>query len=258
MKDIIESLNLPKQILDKTEKLMSKLFGPSIKEFGELFADNVRFRRLRNQIKILNKTRELLDKNGLESHELNLKTIIPLIEKSSVEEDELLQDKWANLIASMASTPENGLEPRLINTLSSLSALEAKILDFIHEDIFVQRQLKLARLLDSKVKKYTEQDILVSEIEVDYDNIQESFKLDDDLIRIYIDNFVLLGLVKYKEPDVDIDQGSHSAGIEEDEEDRQIVDLDLELSATFNTSDNFHLTAFGNYFVEQCKLEKKV
>lgn len=254
MKDIIDSLNLPKQILDKTEKLMSKLFGSSIKEFGELFADNVRYRRLRNQIKIFNKTRELLDKNGLESRELNLKTIVPLIEKSSVEEDEILQDKWANLIASMACTPENGLEPRLINTLSSLSSLEAKILDYIYEDIYIQKQLKLARLLDSKVKKYTEKDILTDDIEVSYDSIQESFELDDNFIRIYIDNFVALGLVKYKEPDVDIDQGSHSAGIDEDDQEGKTVDLNLELSATFNTSDNIHLTAFGNYFIGQCKL----
>lgn len=62
MKEIIESLNLPKQILDKTEKLMAKLFGPSIKEFGKLFADNVKFRRLKNQIKTLDKTRVLLEK----------------------------------------------------------------------------------------------------------------------------------------------------------------------------------------------------
>jgi len=163
MKEIIESLNLPKQILDKTEKLMSKLFGPSVKEFGELFADNIRFRRLKNQVKILNKTRILLENNGLETRELNLKTTTSLIEKSSVEEDETLQDKWANLIANISTSPENGLEQRLINTLSNLSSLEAKILDFVHEDFYVQKQLKLARLLSipNSIIKYTESDILI-------------------------------------------------------------------------------------------------
>jgi len=255
MKDIIDSLNLPKQILDKTEKLMAKLFGPSIKEFGELFADNVRLRRLRNQIKILSKTRELLDKNGLESRELNLKTIVPLIEKSSVEEDELMQNKWANLIASMATTPENGLEPRLINTLSSLSSLEAKILDYIHEDMYVQRQLKLAHLLRFSDIKYAEKDIIIYDIEIDYNNVQKHFELNDNFIRIYVDNFVALGLLKYKEPDVEIDQGSHSADID-GEGDEQSVDLNLELTANYNSSDNFHITAFGNYFIGQCKMDK--
>ena len=52
MKEIIDGLNLPKQILDKTEKFMAKLFGSATTEYGEIFADKVRFRRLKNQIKI--------------------------------------------------------------------------------------------------------------------------------------------------------------------------------------------------------------
>ncbi|MBE0392182.1 Abi-alpha family protein [Flavobacterium sp. PL002] len=255
MKEVIESLNLPKQILDKTEKLMSKLFGPSIKEFGEIFADNVRFRRLKNQIKILNKTRVLLDRNGLEARELNLKTIVPLIEKTSVEEDELLQDKWANLIANIATTAENGLEPRLIGTLSSLSSLEAKILDFIHEDFYVQRQLRLAKLLNSKYesKKYTEEDITLEDITISYNSVKEDFELTDEFTKIYIDNLVSLGLLRYEEPEIDIDNGSTSADINEDEEDKS-VELNLDLSANYNSSDDFHITAFGNYFIKQCKM----
>ncbi|RTY89640.1 Abi-alpha family protein [Flavobacterium sp. GT3R68] len=253
---IIEDLNLPKQILDKTEKLMTKLFGPSIKEFGEIFADNVRFRRLKNQVRILNKTRELLDKNGLEPRELNLKTIVPLIEKSSVEEDELLQDKWANLIAKISTSPENGLEPRLINTLSSLSSLEAKILDFIHEDFYVQQQLRLARLLNSKYanRVYTERDITLEDITISYSSVKEHFELSDEFIKIYIDNLVSLGLLRYEEPEIDIDNGSTSADIIDDDEDKS-VDLNLDLSASYNSSDDFHITAFGNYFIKQCKVE---
>nr|WP_225738110.1 Abi-alpha family protein [Flavobacterium sp. PL002] len=234
---------------------MSKLFGPSIKEFGEIFADNVRFRRLKNQIKILNKTRVLLDRNGLEARELNLKTIVPLIEKTSVEEDELLQDKWANLIANIATTAENGLEPRLIGTLSSLSSLEAKILDFIHEDFYVQRQLRLAKLLNSKYesKKYTEEDITLEDITISYNSVKEDFELTDEFTKIYIDNLVSLGLLRYEEPEIDIDNGSTSADINEDEEDKS-VELNLDLSANYNSSDDFHITAFGNYFIKQCKM----
>tara|TARA_R110000850_G_scaffold143268_2_gene265540 strand:- start:1150 stop:1926 length:777 start_codon:yes stop_codon:yes gene_type:complete len=258
MKELIEGLNLPKQILDKTEKFMSKLLGPSIKEFGELFADKVRFRRWKNQVKIFNKTRELLDKNGLEPRELNLKTLVPLIEKSSVEEDELLQDKWANLISNIATTPENGLEPRLIETLSSLSAIEAKILDFIHEDFYVKRQLELARLLKSPYasRKYTEKDIKLEDITISFRNVKEHFELNKEFSKIYIDNLESLGLLRYEEPEIEIDNGSTSADINEDEKDKsQSVDLDLDISAYYNSSDDFHITAYGNYFVNQCKSE---
>lgn len=258
MKEIIEGLNLPKQILDKTEKFMSKLLGPSIKEYGELFADKVRFRRWKNQVKIFNKTRELLDKNGLEPRELNLKTLVPLIEKSSVEEDELLQDKWANLISNIATTPENGLEPRLINTLSSLSSLEAKILDFIHEDFYVKRQLELARLLKSPYaqKKYTENDIKLKDILISFNAVKENFELNKEFAKIYIDNLESLGLIRYEEPEIEIDNGSTSADLNEDEEkDTKSVDLDLDISAYYNSSDDFNITEFGNYFVNQCKAD---
>ena len=252
MKEIIESLNLPKHILDKTEKLMSKLFGPSVNEFGELFADNVKFRRLKNQVKILNKTRVLLEKNGLETRELNLKTTTNLIEKSSVEEDETLQDKWANLIANIVTSPENGLEPRLINTLSSLSSLEAKILDFINEDFYVQRQLKLAKLLNSPYLtiKYTEQDIKLEDIIISFDSVKENFELSDEYTKIYIDNLESLGLLRYEDPDIDIDDGSTSAYLNED-----IIDLNLDISASYSNSDDFVITAFGNYFIKNCNIE---
>jgi hypothetical protein len=259
MKDIINSLNLPKYILDKTGAFISKLLGSSINEFSELFADKVRFIRLKNQIKIFNKTRELLEKNGLEPRELNLKTLVPLIEKSSVEDDELLQDKWANLIANMSTTPENGLEPRLINTLSSLSSLEAKILDFIHEDFYVKRSLKLAQLLKSPFssKKYTEKDIKLEDIAIYFDSIKEHFKLNNEFTKIYVDNLESLGLLRYEEPEIEIDNGSTSADLNEDEDDKkQSIELDLDISASYNSSDDFHITAFGNYFINQCKLKE--
>jgi hypothetical protein len=237
---------------------MSKLFGSAVSEFGELFADKVRFRRLKNQVKIFNKTRELLDANGLEPRELNLKTLIPLVEKSSIEEDELLQEKWSNLIANIATTPENGLEPRLINTLSSLSSLEAQIMDYIYEDFYVQRQLKLSRLLEKPSftgKKYSEKDIKLEDITIMFDLIKENFKLDDEFSKIYIDNLESLGLLRYEEPEIDIDDGSTYADIVEDEDKEQSVDLNLEISANYNSSDDFHITAFGKYFVDQCKKE---
>ncbi len=258
MKGIIEALNLPKQILDKTEKFMSILLGPSVNEYGELFADKVRFRRFKNQVKIFNKTREILEKNGLEPKELNLKTLVPLIEKSSIEEDELLQDKWANLISNIATTPENGLEPKLINTLSSLSSLEAKILDFIHEDFYIQQQLELARLLKRSFssRKYTLKDIKLEDITIKFSKVEEHFKLNKEFTKIYIDNLESLGLLRFEEPEIEIDNGSTSADLNENEKDKsQSVDLDLDISAFYNSSDDFHITAYGNYFVNQCKSE---
>jgi len=126
MNDLIKSLNIPKQILEKTEEFMKTILGPAANEFGELLGDKVRFRRFKNEIKIFGKARKLVEDNNLDINQLNLKTVVPLIEKSSLEEDEDLQDKWSNLLANMASSPQSGLEPKLVATLSSLSSIEAK------------------------------------------------------------------------------------------------------------------------------------
>lgn len=49
---------------------------------------------------------------------------------------------------------------------------------------------------------------------------------------------------------------STSADLNDDEDDQtQKFDLELEISANYNSSDDFHLTAFGNYFINQCKLK---
>lgn len=255
MKEIIEGLNLPKQILDKTEKFMSKLLGPSITEYGELFADKVRFRRLRNQIKIFNKTRELLEKNNLEPNELKLKQLVPLIEKSSVEEEDFMQDKWAKLIANISTTPENGLEPRLINTLSSLSTLEAKILDFVFEEFEIKRDLELANLIERRQRSYTKDDIKVSDVTITSNSVKKAFELTNEFVKIYIDNLESLGLLRYCEPEIEIDDWGTYADLTEDEKKEPSIDLNLEIIANYNPSDDFHLTEFGKYFANQCKME---
>tara|TARA_R110002111_G_scaffold262275_1_gene337701 strand:- start:1438 stop:2193 length:756 start_codon:yes stop_codon:yes gene_type:complete len=248
MKEIIESLNLPKQILDKTEKFMSKLLGPSIKEYGELFADKVRFKRLNNQVKIFNKTRELLDKNGLEPRELNLKTLIPLLEKSSIEEDEQLQDKWANLIANIATSPESGLEPKLIYTLSSLSFLEAKILDFIYKTYLINRKKRFDQNLERKWNKWNQEtDVPLNWVIILFRTVKDKFELSEEFTKIYIDNLESLGLIRFEEPEIEIDNGYPSGAVDGDS-----VDIELDISASYNTSDNFYLTNYGNYFIKQC------
>lgn len=249
MKEIIEGLNLPKQILDKTEKFMTKLLGPSIKEYGELFADNIRFKRLKNQVKIFNKTREMLDNNGLQPRELNLKTLIPLLEKSSIEENEILQDKWANLIANIATSPESGLEPKLINTLSSLSFLEAKILDYIYEQFKIKRTTRYEQNLKRNWNKWKdENDVPLDWIIILFKNIQEEFKLTEEFTKIYIDNIESLGLIRYEEPEIEIDKGYPSGEV-----DGTSVEIELDISANYISSNNFYLTMYGNYFVNQCK-----
>ncbi len=256
MKEIIEALNLPKQILDKSEKLLSTLFGEGFKELGGIFGDKIRIKRLKNQIMILNEASKIMEKSGLRANQLNLKILVPLIEKSSLEEDEKLQDKWANLIANIASSPENGLEPKLINTLSSLSSIEAVILDFLYEFFLKRREELFNRYNTSTYKRYnTINDIKPDDIVLLFTNVKKQFSLTDELAKIYLENMTSLGIISYDNPIIEIDNGFSEAEIIEDKNKEQSIDLDLDISANYTKSDDFYFTHYGLYFVAKCKTQ---
>jgi hypothetical protein len=257
-KEIIQSLNLPKQVLDKTEELLKTLFGPATKELGELFADKMRYYRVKNQINIFNKTVRLLEQNSLKAKELKLKTLVPLLEQCSLEEDEALQEKWANLLANIATSPESGLESRLVKTLSNLTPLEAKILDFSFDEMHRNRAETFERRKkwSGMFRNDSLESIKLESVVIRTDVVKKTFKIDDQFISICIDNMVLLGLLKYEDPQVEIDNGSSGGELVEDENKEQKVELDLNVSASFNQSDNFKITPFGVYFIENCKAPK--
>ena len=258
LKEITEGLNLPKQVLDKADKFMSALFGPAVKEMGELFADKIRYKRLKNQVAIFSKTISLLEKNGLEPNELNLKTLIPLVEKSSLEDDELLQDKWANLIANISTNPETGLEPKLVNTLSNLSSLEAQVLDFIHEEFLRRRFAFYERNKNSNWARYkVVEDVKLSHVSIIFSTVKKRFDLNDEFGKICIDNLESLGLIKFEDPVIEIDKGWPTGEIVKEKDMPETVEIDLDITADFNPSEDFNLTAYGNYFIKQCKSQRK-
>lgn len=254
MKDVIEGLNLPKQLLDKTEKFMSTLFGSSAKEISGLFADKIRFIRMKNQVKIFKKTINVIEENGLTVKELDLKTLVPLIEYSSLEEDETLQSKWAILIANISSCPRNGLEPKLIKTLSNLSPIEAQVLDYIHSVFIYERKKYFTSSKSFKVKNYESEE----EVELNYVNIHLSvvkaqFELSSELSKIIIENIESLGLIKFEDPEIEIDHGASDALLEDDKETGQKIKLELDVYANYYQSNKVQFTNYGKYFVEQCK-----
>jgi hypothetical protein len=255
MKELIEALNLPKQILDKSEKLLTTLFGEGFKEIGGIFGDKMRLVRLKNQISILNQASQIMDKSGLKAHQINLKTLVPLLEKSSLEEDEKLQRKWANLIANISSSLENGIEPRLINTLSNLSAIEALILDYLYEIYLFKREKLFNTSQKSTYNRYKIiEDIKPDNISFEFSKIKSEFRLSGDFTKIYIDNLESLKLIRYEDPSIQIEDDFSEAEIVEDKDKEQSIDLKLDVSANYYGSDDFHLTLYGLYFMSQCKI----
>lgn len=257
MGKLIEELNYPKQLIDKAEALLKSIFGESVQEISHMFADSVKYYRLKNQVRILNKTSDLVEKHSLSLHEVNLKALVPFIEKSSLEQDESLQDKWAHLLANIASSPESGLEPRLIKTLSEISSVEAAILDYMFNLSILRRKQRFDRNKAKEWFKYEdEREISLTTISISKVDINKKFKLEDNYLEIFIENLLSLGLVQLDEPEIDIeDNFSEAKGvIKLDMDNKQYVDvdLDLDISTNYYSSNSIKLTNFGVYFIQQC------
>jgi len=99
--DLIKDFNIPKQLIDKSEALLKTLFCPSFEELGGMISGSVKLRRFKNQLKIFEEAQDILKKKNINPKNVSLKVLAPLIELSSYEEDETLQKKWSNLIASI-------------------------------------------------------------------------------------------------------------------------------------------------------------
>ncbi|WP_281631463.1 Abi-alpha family protein [Flavobacterium luteolum] len=132
--------------IDLIAGFIEKLAGSSLEEAGLLLADHVKLRRLKNQIKIFSSAKKIAEENNFKIKQINLKMLVPLLEFSSLEEDETLQQKWCNLIVNFSDESQNyesSIFPFILNQLSSREVMELDKLKLI-EQIEVNRQKRIA------------------------------------------------------------------------------------------------------------------
>ncbi|MFN8231157.1 MAG: Abi-alpha family protein [Bacteroidia bacterium] len=115
--------------LDLAKDFLSKLLGQSVEEMGLLFADKVKIWRLKNQIRNLEKVRAIVEKENLDLKQINLKVLVPYLDGVSLEEDEQLQDMWANLFVNYIDKNKLLQTHVYPSILQQLSTDEVKILE---------------------------------------------------------------------------------------------------------------------------------
>lgn len=117
-------------------EISKELLGYGYDVIGFLFPkipSEVIARKAENSIRIMRAAQAKLDKAGLKPEERNaisLKLGLPIIEKSSLEEDPTLQELWANLLAN-ALNPARSEKVRsiFVDIIHNLSPFDALILN---------------------------------------------------------------------------------------------------------------------------------
>jgi hypothetical protein len=249
---IIEAINIPKRIVDNAELFLKKLLGPAIGQTGELIADQIRYRRFKNQVIIFTKAKELLESKSIEPKQINLKTLSPLLEYSSLEEDEKVQNIWSNVIANISSyETEQSLNLKCIEILKEITPDEILILDFFFEKFRVDEKITLEKWKNQSWFKDRTSVYPDNSIFAPWD-FKETLQMTQEQLDLYLDRLISFGVIKYEQPNlIESKENAHIQDIFSGTS--QSVELK---SYELETSERVHFTNFGLYFVKLCKYEK--
>ena len=154
------------------EKFLGKLVNPSLDEGGGILSDNVKFWRFKNQINLVIKAKKFLEDKGIEPSKVLPKTLYPILEHGSLEEDENIKNKWSAMLANAADgTSEVNVRPGYPEILKQLSPLEVKVLDTFFDQIQnkTQEEKNKTGIVKEKVLLYAE--ILSEEYDILVDNL---------------------------------------------------------------------------------------
>jgi hypothetical protein len=93
--------------LELAKEFLGKLISPTVEELGLLVSENVKFLRFKNQVRILLKARDYVEKKKIKVKEVPIKILVPLLDKASLDDNEELQDKWSNMLINMVDSTQN-------------------------------------------------------------------------------------------------------------------------------------------------------
>lgn len=268
--------------LDLAKGFVEKLVNPSVEELGLLIKDRISFWRFSNQVKILNKAKNICEKNNISIKSISPKILCPYLENASLEEDEELQDKWAALLVNMVDSNENvqnHVFPYILSQLSKEEFLfieskvnenKLRILNLENElTIHFKSKESKEKFLTSRINSlkeeikgepYSDQRLKVSsEIRELQKQLREhqffesrtmrSIKQhieikEKDLKGFEVANIIRLGLAKVV---YEVIAGTQSINIPE--ETGQLVDFDIDIDNDVKTI----ITELGEIFIEACQ-----
>lgn len=138
--------------------------------------DDAKFKRWKNAQNLLVKARRITEGMDEQLQEPPLKLSMPLLENASLEDDDELQEKWANLLANTL-TQKKDIRPAYIEILKELSSIEVKILDKIYDD--------------AKTLWW-----VLTEVQFSSEKISQMFSISVDDIRVVVDNLYRLRLAE--------------------------------------------------------------
>ena len=113
-----------------------KLFGDLLENSVGILSDKLKFYRLEKFYQLKEKTEKKLSDNNINvTIPIPPKLGIPLIEAATVEEDEILHTKWANMLSNAIDPNfENKITRNFVSILEDMNPVDVLILDTICQE----------------------------------------------------------------------------------------------------------------------------
>ena len=109
-----------------------RVFGGLVVDSVGLVADRVRLYRYERAIELSHAVERRLRLKGIfETRPVPLKVALPLIEAATLEDDDDLRERWANLLESAMNPDARKVERSFVTILSELSSEDASFFEFI-------------------------------------------------------------------------------------------------------------------------------
>jgi hypothetical protein len=118
------------EVTPKVSRFMGTIVGSPSIEVSELVSERIRAWRFKRQIKAIQRAQEQLEEAGMDPKTVPLRTLAPLIEGASLEDDDEMVERWASLLANAAG--DGDVPPSFPNVLRELEPSDARVLDLAY------------------------------------------------------------------------------------------------------------------------------
>ncbi|MCG7983800.1 MAG: DUF4393 domain-containing protein [Candidatus Thiodiazotropha lotti] len=117
-------------VSDKLGEFVAKAIGEPLEEASGMLADRIRFMRWEQQIRLVDRCKEIARNRGIEGKETPAptKSVLPLIEAASLESEPELEELWAQLLTSYVDPQLSNVRTGYVEIVKQLEAVDAKIL----------------------------------------------------------------------------------------------------------------------------------
>jgi hypothetical protein len=138
----------------KFGEFADQLFGKGLSNALGMIGDKLAYLRFERAIRLADKTKKKLAELGIDhTRYVPVNIGLPLLEQASMEEDESMHDRWANLLSHAADPGYNGeIRKNFVSILSELEPIDARILDLIVPEYLGWRERERTNALFDRKK----------------------------------------------------------------------------------------------------------